>query len=244
MQSTNHFLDTLPDNTRALIEGDLQRVTLKRNATLAEVGRTVDVVLLPTNSIISVITVMANGDQVESRTIGRESGFGLLHALGSRYAFERVIVQVGGEAWQIRTEVLRRAAAASPELSDAIVRHAQATIVQTTQTNACNTLHQAPPRLARWLLMTQDRLGGDAVVPLTQEHLAIMLGVQRTTVTTLAASLQLDRIIRYSRGKIRILDRDALKARACDCYETVTLAVDRILADRVARSDQVRADSA
>ncbi|CAN5711479.1 Crp/Fnr family transcriptional regulator [soil metagenome] len=236
MQSSNHFLDTLPAKARALIDGDLERVTLKRDATLAETGRTVAWVLLPTNSIISVIAVMENGDQVESRTIGRESGFGLLHALGSPYSFERVIVQVGGEAWQIRTQALRRAAAASPELTDAIVRHAQATIVQTTQTNACNTLHPTPPRLARWLLMTQDRLGGDPVVPLTQEHLSIMLGVQRTTVTTLAASLQAQKIIRYSRGKIRILDREALKGRACECYEAVTLAVDRILADRLERA--------
>ena len=233
MQKTNHFLDTLPAKARALIEPDLERVTLKRDDTLAEVGRTVEMVLLPTDSIIAV---MANGDQVESRTIGRESGFGLLHALGSRYAFERVIVQVGGEAWKIRTETLRRAAAASPMLTDAIIRHAQATIVQTAQTNACNALHATPLRLARWLLMTQDRLGGDAVVPLTQEHLAIMLGVQRTTVTTLAASLQAEKIIRYSRGKIRILDREALTGRACECYETVTLAVDRILADRVERA--------
>ncbi|CAN5687843.1 Crp/Fnr family transcriptional regulator [soil metagenome] len=237
MQNSNHFLDTLPAKARALIDGDLERVTRKRDATLAETGRTVGSVLLPTNSIISVIAVMENGDQVESRTIGRESGFGLLHALGSPYSFERVIVQVGGEAWQIRTEALRRAAAASPELTDAIVRHAQATIVQTTQTNACNTLHATPPRLARWLLMTQDRLGGDPVVPLTQEHLAIMLGVQRTTVTTLAASLQAEKIIRYSRGKIRILDREALKGRACECYETVTLAVDRILADAIEQTD-------
>ncbi|MDO8323770.1 MAG: Crp/Fnr family transcriptional regulator [Phenylobacterium sp.] len=236
MQKTNHFLDTLPAKARALIEPDLERVTLKRDDTLAEVGRTVEMVLLPTDSIISVIAVMANGDQVESRTIGRESGFGLLHALGSPYAFERVIVQVGGEAWKIRTETLRRAAAASPMLTDAIIRHAQATIVQTAQTNACNALHATPLRLARWLLMTQDRLGGDAVVPLTQEHLAIMLGVQRTTVTTLAASLQAEKIIRYSRGKIRILDREALTGRACECYETVTLAVDRILADRVERA--------
>lgn len=228
MQSTNHFLDTLPAKARALIAGDLQRVTLKRNATLAEIGRSVDVVLLPTNSIISVITVMANGDQVESRTIGRESGFGLLHALGSRYAFERVIVQVGGEAWQIRTEALRRAAAASPELSDAIVRHAQATLVQTTQTNACNTLHPAPPRLARWLLMTQDRVSGP-VVPLTQEYLAIMLGVQRTTVTLVASAFKRAGLIDYRRGAITILDRAGLEREACECYALSKTRFDRLL---------------
>ena len=124
---------------------------------------------------------------------------------------------------------LESAAAKSHALTQAIVRHAQATIVQTAQFMACNALHQAPPRLCRWLLMTQDRLGGADILPLTQEHLAIMLAVQRTTVTALAAGLQADGLISYSRGKIRILDRAGLKRRSCECYGVLTESVQRIL---------------
>jgi CRP-like cAMP-binding protein len=101
------------------------------------------------------------------------------------------------------------------------VRHAQASLLQAAQSTACNTLHRAEQRLCRWLLLTQDRLGGSEVVPLTQEHLAIMLGVQRTTITAVASGLQERGVIAYARGKINILDRPALERCACECYQAI-----------------------
>jgi CRP-like cAMP-binding protein len=175
-----------------------------------------------------VVTVMSDGSQVESRTIGREGGYGLLHALGSPYSFERMLVQVGGSAWRAPLPALREAALASPSLARTIVQHAQATIVQTAQNTACNTLHSAEQRLCRWLLLTHDRLGSD-VLPLTQEHLSIMLGVQRTTVTAIASQLQERGAISYVRGKITILDRPALERCACECYEAIERGADAIL---------------
>lgn len=233
MAWSNHFLDALSEPNLALIKRDLVQVELKRDETLVEVGARVRTVTLPTSSIISVLAVMRDGRTVESRTIGRESGFGLLHALGSRISFERIIVQVSGEAWQMPVSSLSVAATRSPPLLNAIARHSQATVVQSAQGVACNTLHGAEHRLCRWLLMTQDRLGSD-VVPLTQEHLAIMLGVQRTTVTMLASQLQAKGAISYARGRIRIVDRPALKACACECYDVMTDAVEQILADKAA----------
>jgi hypothetical protein len=112
--ASNHFIDTLPREVLALIEGDLEKVPLKRDNVLIEVESGVDYVYLPINSIISVIAVMENGDMVESRTIGREGGFGLLHALGSTISYERVIVQVSGAAFRIRLTRLRRRAASQP----------------------------------------------------------------------------------------------------------------------------------
>jgi CRP-like cAMP-binding protein len=218
MTFQNHFLDSLPPEALALIQPDLQRISLKRDDKIIEADRRVETVILPIDSIISVTTVMEDGKQVESRTIGKEGGFGLLHALGSNVAFERVIVQVGGSAWQIRRQALGDAARQSAVLTEAIVRHAQATIIQSAQLMACNTLHDARPRLCRWLLMTHDRLGGSAILPLTQEHLSIMLGVQRTTVTALAGELQDQGLISYMRGKIRVLDRHGLTRCACECY--------------------------
>ena len=224
----NYFLESLPAEAFGLIQANLELVTLKRDQRIIEMDEPVTHVLMPVTSIISVIAVMKNGDLVESRTIGREGGFGLLHALGSRMSLERVITQIGGEAWRISLIDLQDAAARSAALTQTIVRHAQATIVQTAQFMACNTLHNAGPRLCRWLLMTQDRLGSD-VLPLTQEHLSIMLAVQRTTVTVLAAGLQDDGLISYNRGKIRILDREGLERRSCECYRTLTRSVREIL---------------
>ena len=230
MDERNHFLATLPAEAFELIKPSLEPVTLKRDQRIVEVDKPVTDVLLPVNSIISVIAVMKNGDLAESRTIGREGGFGLLHAVGSRTSFERVITQIGGDAWRIGLDDLRDAAAQNPGLTRAIVRHAQATIVQSAQFTACNALHNAAPRLCRWLLMTQDRLGSD-ILPLTQEHLAIMLAVQRTTVTTLATALQDDGLISYRRGKIRILDREGLERRSCECYASLTRSAARILGE-------------
>lgn len=216
----NHFLDGLgPADLRAL-RPHLSPVTLARNQVLNEPGQQVEHVFLPVTAILSVVTVMVSGSQVESRTVGREGGYGLLHALGSPLAFERMLAQVGGGAWRAPLGAVREAALASPRLTQAIVHHAQASILQAAQNAACNTLHAAEQRLCRWLLLTQDRLASD-LLPLTQEHLAIMLGVQRTTVTGVASRLQERGIISYARGKITVIDRPALERCACECYAAI-----------------------
>ncbi len=230
MSRINHFLDALDARDLALIEPNLERLTLKRDQVLAETGGAVSHVYLPVDCILSVVTVMRDGAQVESRTIGRESGYGLLHALGSRGAYETMLVEVGGEAWRVPTASLQAAAAKSPALTRAIVQHAQASAVQAARAAACNALHAAERRLCRWLLMTQDRLDAD-VLPLTQEHLSIMLGVQRTTVTSIASQLQARGAIRYSRGRIRVLQREHLEACACECYAAIQESTRRVLED-------------
>ena len=220
MSWTNHFLDSLDATDLDVLHPHISAVTLTRGETLDEPGHAISQIYLPVDSILSVVTVMRSGAQVESRTIGRESGYGLLHALGSPVALERTMVQVGGGAWRVSLKALRAAAAASPTLVSSIVHHAQATLVQAAQSAACNSLHPAEQRLCRWLLLTQDRLGAD-VLPLTQEHLSIMLGVQRTTVTAIASQLQERGAISYARGKISMLDRDAVLRCACECYEAI-----------------------
>ena len=226
----NHFLNSLADEDLARLRDDLVEVKLERSQLLDEAGRPVSHVYLPADCILSVLTVMRNGDQVESRTIGRESGYGLLQAIGTEISYERTVAQVGGRCWRLPLGALRSAAEASPGLRSAIVRHAQATAIQASQSTACNTLHRAQQRLCRWLLLTQDRLNSD-VLPLTQEHLAIMLGVQRTTVTATASQLQARGLIRYSRGRIRVLDRDGLLSCACECYEAIQSGAEMILGD-------------
>lgn len=216
----NHFLDSLAAGDLRELRPQLTPVNLTRNDVLDEVDRPITHIYFPVQAILSVVTVMRSGAQVESRTIGRESGYGLLHALGSPLAFERMLVQVGGGAWRVPLAALRQAALTSASLVEAIVHHAQASIVQAAQNTACNSLHPAEQRLCRWLLLTQDRLGTE-VVPLTQEHLSIMLGVQRTTVTAIASQLQDRGAISYVRGRITVVDREALERCACECYGAI-----------------------
>jgi CRP-like cAMP-binding protein len=227
----NHFLNALSASDLQVLRPHLAAATLVRNDILSEAGEPISQIYLPTASILSVVTVMRSGAQVESRTIGRESGFGLLHALGSPVSFERMLVQVGGAALRMPLRIMREAAFESRTLMQAIVQHAQATIIQSAQATACNSLHPAEQRLCRWLLMTQDRLGSD-VVPLTQEHLSIMLGVQRTTVTAIASQLQERGAISYVRGKITILDRPFIERCACECYAAVQRGVEQMLGAR------------
>ena len=235
----NHFLDALGAADLRLLRPHMTPVTLVRNETLDEPGEPVSHVYLPVDSILSVVTVMRSGAQVESRTIGRESGYGLLHALGSPISFERMLVQVGGAAWRAPLRVMRNAAIESPSLMQAIVQHAQATIIQAAQSTACNSLHPAEQRLCRWLLMTHDRLGSE-VLPLTQEHLSIMLGVQRTTVTAIASQLQERGAISYVRGKITIHDRPAIERCACECYEAIQRGAAQMLGEFVEGAARAR----
>lgn len=228
MAEDNLFLQQLDAADRGSLEPRLKRMMLRTTESIAEHGDQVVTAYLPINCILSVITVMRDGRQVESRTIGRESGFGLLHALGSPYAYERVEVQVGGEAWALPLAALSDLAVRSPAGLQTIARFAQATIVQSATSLACNSLHTVEQRLARWLLLTQDRLASN-VLPLTQEHLSIMLAVQRTTVTAAAARLQELELISYSRGKIHIHDRAGLRRTSCECYEQIEDGIRRLI---------------
>jgi CRP-like cAMP-binding protein len=228
MDFNNHFLDSLRAEDLKALEPHLERLEIERDQLLAEAGSLVEAVYLPIRSVISVVALMQDGRSVETRTVGCESGFGLLHALGSPYSFERVICQIGGEAWRVPLEGLTQASIASPTLVKSIARHAQATLLQAAQSTACNTLHSAEQRLCRWLLLCRERLGADTL-PLTQEHLSVMLGVQRTTITAIASELQARGLVSYSRGRIQLLDIPALMSSACECYEAIEGAIERMI---------------
>jgi CRP-like cAMP-binding protein len=232
MKWINHVLESADPTDLALIAPHLHQVKLQRNDALSEAGAPLTFVYLPIDSILSVLAIMESGEQIESRTIGREGGYGLLHALGSMHAHERMIVQVAGSAWRISMAAMSEATAKSPTLVNHVARHAQATLLQASHGIACNALHSADQRLCRWLLMTRDRLES-SVAPLTQEHLAMMLGVQRTTVTALASRLQARGLIAYRRGRITLLDEAALEKRACECYAAIQRDVRRVLNDQL-----------
>ena len=220
MATGNLFLDDLQPKDLAALQPHLQRVQLARDDVVTREGEPVVRVVLPVDGIVSVVLEMKDGTAIETRTIGREGGFGLLHTLGSAISYETVIVQISGEGFAIGRRELAAQAARSPSLTEAIVRHAQAALVQAAQSVACNALHDVPQRLCRWLLMTEDRLRRPQL-PLKQHHLAAMLGVQRTTVSAAAAELQRQGAIGYSRGLIVVQDRRQLLDTACECYNAV-----------------------
>lgn len=220
----NRFLSTLGRADAARLGPALRLRTLARDDLVASEGRPVERVFLPVNCILSVIAVLRDGREVETRTIGFEGGYGLLHALGSPMSYERVIAQVPGDAYELPLAALAQAAQDSPSLVNQIVSFAQASLIQSAQTTACNAIHNAEQRMCRWLLMSQDRLGCD-ILPLTQEHLSIMLGVQRTTVTAIAKDLQGRGLIANGRGRIRIIDRGGLQRIVCECYEALEAGV-------------------
>ena len=216
----NHFLDHLEDETLRLFRPYLVDVRLDRDQVVATPGSELDLVCFPVSAVLSVVTTMKGGEHIEACTIGYESAYGLLNALGSSVAIDRVVALVPGRAYKMPTFRLRAAAVLSSNITDLVIRHAQANAAQAQQSVACNALHTVEARLCRWLLMTQDRTLNDRL-PLTQEFLSFMLGVQRTTVTGVARTLQQAGLIQYSRGQIKILDRDGLKAGACECYQAV-----------------------
>ena len=220
MEFRNYFLASLGEADRQAILPSLVEIPLERGQVLFEPGDTVEQVFFPSSAVLSIATLMSDGAAVESSTIGYESGSPLLWALAAEPSKARIFTQISGSAVRAPAVALRARAAASPALLHLLIRHAGSIAFQAEQGVACNALHHALARLARWLLMTQDRTGS-RVLPLTQEYLSVMTGVQRTTISGVANQLRSDGLIRFSRGNIEILDRAGLEAAACECYRVV-----------------------
>ncbi|WGM41054.1 Crp/Fnr family transcriptional regulator [Caulobacter sp. NIBR1757] len=194
----------------------LSEVALHRGEVVFPDGGAVNHVYFPSSAVLSVVTVMRDGRYIESNTIGREGGAGLLDAASNAVSYHRVFAQVPGSAFRLPAEAFRTQLTESPDFARLLFRHALADAAQTQQFVACNLLHSAEQRLARWLLMTADRTGSPAF-SLTQEYMAVMTGVQRTTVSALASDFKERGLIRYSRGNIEITDLPGLRKTSCEC---------------------------
>jgi CRP-like cAMP-binding protein len=217
MKFRNLALSRLDPTQLARMIPFLDPISLKQGQLLYEAGAAVEAVYFPTSAAISLVSEMRDGRSVEAATIGFESVVGTLGALCGEPSHARVFVQVAGGAVKLKASRLRELVDASPSLLKLLLRHAHEDASQAERSVACNALHPVPQRLAKWLLLTHDRIDG-GLVPLTQEYLSIMLGVQRTTVTDAAKALKAAGLIRYLRGNIEILDRGRLERAACECY--------------------------
>jgi CRP-like cAMP-binding protein len=224
----NRLLAALPPEDFGLMAPHLTHMDLERARLLYEPGDRVDVVYFPHDGVVSMMTLMENGAAIESATIGREGAVGLSSAVAPRHSLSRAIVQTPCRCSRIGSSQLHDAWLKSPRIRDMVDRHAEALLGHTTQSAACNALHSVEARFCRWLLTCHDRISTDSVA-LTQEFLADMLGVQRTTVTAVARVLQDKGLIRYRRGIVDIVDREGLSQAACECYDVIRRNYERLL---------------
>src|SRR5262249_12179891 len=223
----NRFLASLPPHDFSLLVPHLHTITLKRGVMLHDVGEEIEHVYFPHTGMVSLVAVMQSGATVETAAIGRAGVIGASAGLGARSTFTRAIVQLPGTAGWLSASHFHAAAIQSQAIRDLIARYNNLLLAQIQQSVACNALHSLEARLCRWLLQTHDCIDGNDV-PLTQELLAQMLGVRRTTVTVAARLLQSASLIRYRRGHIQILDRGALEEVACECYAAVRQNTEKV----------------
>jgi CRP-like cAMP-binding protein len=205
----------------------LEVVPLAMKHVLYEARTHIDYAYFPNRGVVSALTVMEGGRAIEVATIGDEGMAGLPLLVGAKTTANRVIVQVPGEAVRMTEDVLREEISRDRPLRRLLVLYHTAFLIQVSQAVACNGLHSVHQRCCRWLLMTQDRAHSD-VFPMTHEFLAEMLGVRRSTVSEVLEPFQKDGLIRYSRGKCTILDREGLKACSCECYRVIAKEFKRL----------------
>ncbi len=217
MQLLNFFLSGLHPTDLADLWPHLVEVSLSPGQVLFEPEAEIGSLYFPGSACVSIVTPLTDGKVVETSTVGRESAVGLIDVMTAQPARSRIFAQVGGGAMRLSAHAFRARLHASPSLMDLSLRHVRANNLQAEQGAACNAAHAVQERLARWLLMTQDRVGADSF-PLTQEYMAVMTGVQRSTVSLMASELKRRGVIDYARGDLRILDRQALEHHACECY--------------------------
>jgi CRP-like cAMP-binding protein len=219
--ANNRLLSTFSLAERQLIEPSATVVELRSGEVLFEPGTDLPATHFPcAGTVVAIVIGVADGRMVEVATIGKEGAVGGIVSGGKAPAYGRAVVQVPGFALRVDLKALEAAKARSPHIRDLFCRYADALLAQVMQSVACNAFHPLEARCCRWLLTAQDRAGGNQI-PLTQEYLAEMLGVQRTTVSAVARMLQDQGLIRYRRGTIQIVDRAAIEKRSCECYESV-----------------------
>ena len=214
----NAILQGLDEAITADVLRDCKLVHLPLRRQIYEPEQLIDKVYFPLGCVLSVVTQMKDGTQIEVGTIGREGMSAIPLLLGASSTANNSYCQVTGDAIQMPAELFRELITANAPFRQLLDRYMQGYVNMLGQLAACNRLHSVYERCARWLLMTRDRVDGDSI-PLTHEFLAMMLGTGRSGVTIAAATLQQAGFIKYSHGMITILDRPGLENASCECYE-------------------------
>jgi CRP-like cAMP-binding protein len=225
----NHVLDALPQTEQERLFPHLKLVPMPLGMVLYESGATLRHIYFPTNCIVSLLYVMQDGASAEIAVVGNEGAVGVSLFMGGESTPSRAIVQSAGSAYRLTGARLKNEFNRHGEMLHILLRYTQSLITQMAQTAVCNRHHSLDQQLCRWLLLSLDRLRGNEL-KMTQELIANMLGVRREGVTEAAGRLQKSGAIRYSRGKIIVLDRPQLEKLSCECYAVVKKESDRLLA--------------
>jgi CRP-like cAMP-binding protein len=216
----NHLLARLSVSELGLIVPHCTVVSMKQGTVIYGAGDEVEHVYFPHDGMVSLLAVMQNGKAIETATVGREGVVGAMAGLGLYTSMVRAAVQLPMKASKISAARFRHAVASSKNIEYACIRYNEVLLTQARITAACNALHQVDARFCRWLLQSADR-AESSTVALTQELLSEMLGVRRTSVTEVAGRLQKEGVISFSRGVIQIVNRAALEALTCECYQSL-----------------------
>ena len=227
-QFSNRILDALPRNIVAAMDAHFEVVTLPFGTVVAEPGELVDRVYFPHTGVVSLVVEMEVGGMIETAMVGRDGVANGTSALDGKVSLHKGIVQVAGTASVMNPDMLRSMAHEFKPLQSILIRHEQVLLAQAQQSAGCNAHHTVEARMCRWLLRIRELTQSDEM-QLTQEFLAQMLGVRRTSVSLVAGTLQKAGFLSYRRGKIKITDIDGVRSGACECFEKVQSHYERLL---------------
>lgn len=228
----NQILAALPQEEYERLLPKMEKVLLEYRKPLFEPDQPIQHVYFPNTGIVSLLNVMANGESAEVGFVGYEGIVGLPVFLDADSVSSLAIVQIEGEGMRMKTEDFREEANRQSSLYPLLLRYTQALLMQVSQSAACNRFHSVEERFCRWILMSHDRVSKDTF-PLTQEFASQMLGVRRPTISVVAGMLQKAELIRYSRGKMTVLDRKGLEAGSCECYKILKKDFDRLIGGNI-----------
>src|SRR6202162_4677743 len=216
----NKVLLATPDNEYELMRADLRYIDLPHHLSLHEPTQKIEFLYFPNRGMVSQVVVTKDGRTVEVGVVGNEGYVGAGLAVGLSRSSVREVIQIAGDGFRMIGSALERILRSAPQLQVILSRHTGLQAMQVAQTAACNRLHDIQQRLARWLLMTQDRVNL-GVLPITHDFIATMMGTDRSTVSLAAAVLQKKGIIEYVRGAVKIVNRRKLQNSACECYDVI-----------------------
>jgi len=224
----NQLLGAFEPDARSRITAHMQPVSHKLGEVICEAGGALDHAYFPEGCVLSLLTILENGSEIECANIGREGAFGVFAAMYSRVSFTRCAVQLEGPMIRCEIGYLQDEFSKSPHLQNLLVSYSETLLSQVMQTVACNALHSVEERMCRWLLMMHDRAEGENLT-YTHEFLARIMGANRTSITLAAQSLQNQGLISYRRGLMQVRDRAGLEAASCECYAVVRARFDAFL---------------
>jgi CRP-like cAMP-binding protein len=217
---SNLILLSISDNDYSSLRPHLEYVNLPNHLVLHEAGGKIEFAYFPNRGLISLVVVMKDGKTAEAGVVGNEGFTGTPAAVGLRRGPLRVVVQITGDGFRVKVGALQNTLESASHLRLMLSQHAAIRGMQIAQTAACNRLHNIEQRLARWLLMTQDRVDSGPL-PITHDFLATMLGTDRPSVSLAAGVLQRKKLIQYTRGAVKIVNRRKLEGSACECYGVI-----------------------